>query len=182
MSKSMPIKQLKKELMQLQQNELIELVTNLYKKSKKVEEIVNAKFIGKDYVSELLEDYKGKMYDIFFPNKLTTLPSLKAAKKLISDFKVVGDEIAVLDLMLYYVECGNDFTNTFGDINESFYDSLCSVYEKFVDRLNLQSSDFAYLRFEPRINNLINSSSHIGWGYGDYIYDKSYEIEWLKEE
>jgi len=34
---------------------------------------------------------------------------------------------------------------------------------------------------KERINDLIASSSHIGWEYDDYLSEKSLEIEWLEE-
>ncbi len=144
--------------------------------------MINAEFGGEDYLVELLDDYKQKMHDVFFPHSLRATFSIKNAKKLISDFKKVGDVITTLDLMLYYVECGTEFTNEYGDIDEQFYDSLCSVFAKFVYQLNSQPDDMAYQKFKTRINSLVHNSSDIGWGYGDYIFSTAFEIEWIEEE
>ena len=37
--------------------------------------------------------------------------------------------------MTYYVHCGNDFTLVFGDIDERFYDSMCSMVRQIKDML-----------------------------------------------
>ena len=178
----MTIKELKKELKKLEQSELIELISGLYKTNDNVKEIVNVKFIGEKYQEELLESYKEKMYAEFFPKNMKTMPSFKSAKEMITEFKSIGRFEMVLDLMLYYVECGDEFTNEFGDIDGPFYDRLCSLYGQFIDQLNSKWTEDLYLKFKERIESLITSSSGIGWGYGDFIYDKSYELNWIQEE
>jgi len=182
MIKPMTITELKKELKNMEQSELIELISSLYKTNDKVKEIVNVKFNGEKYQEELLESYKEKMYAQFFPKNMRTIPSFKSAKAMISEFKSLGNFEMLLDLMLYYVECGDEFTNEFGDIDSPFYDRLCSVYGQFIDQLNSKGTEDLYLKFKERIENLISSSSGIGWGYGDFINDKSYELNWIQEE
>lgn len=52
-------------------------------------------------------------------------------RKAISDYKKAsGDEVGVLDIMVYYVEMGTKFTLEYGDIYEEFYDSLESMFKK----------------------------------------------------
>lgn len=182
MIKPMTITELKKELKKLEHSELSELISSLYKTNDKVKEIINVKFVGEKYQEELLESYKEKMYAEFFPKNMRTIPSFKSAKAMITEFKSVGSFEMVLDLMLYYVECGNEFTNEFGDIDGPFYDRLCSIYGQFIDQLNFKGIEDLYLKFKERIENLISSSSGIGWGYGDFIYDKSFELNWIQEE
>ena len=182
MIKPMTITELKKELKEREHSELIELILSLYKANDKVKEILNAQLIGKKYQEEALDIYKKKMYVEFFSKNMRKMPSLKTAKALITDFKKIGDFEMVLDLMLYYVECGNEFTNEFGDIDGPFYDSLCSVYGQFIEQLNFNGKEDLYFKFKERIDNLISSSSNIGWGYGDFIFDKSLEIDWTQKE
>ncbi|MGH4140088.1 hypothetical protein [Clostridium sp.] len=50
--------------------------------------------------------------------------------------KNMTDEKLVLNLILYYVEMGIEFTNTYGDINESFYNSVEGMYQLVVDSIN----------------------------------------------
>lgn len=182
MNKPMTLTELKKELKTLENSELVEIISNLYKSNDKVKDFLNMRFIGEKYQYDVLEKYKKKMYDEFFPKNMRKMPSLKTAKGLITDFKKIGSNGMLLDLMLYYVECGNEFTNEFGDIDGAFYDSLCSVFNQFVDQLNSNGTEDLYLNFKRRIENLVWSSSNIGWGYGDFISEKSMEIYWIEDE
>ncbi|MBC3887398.1 hypothetical protein GH810_03625 [Acetobacterium paludosum] len=180
MIKPLKITDLKKELYKLDPKQLVEIIANLYKNDEKAKDILCVRFMGEAYKNELLTKYKIKMHDIFFSRFTQTIPSLKSAKALITDIKNIGDDEMGLELMLYYVECGNEFTNAYGDIDGPFYYSLTGMYAQFVNKLNAKSM-VTYLKYQERINDLIASSSHIGWGYGDYLAEKSLEIEWLEE-
>ena len=182
MMKPMSITELKKELKKLDYSELIELISSLYKANDKVKMILNVQFIGEKCQSELLDAYKKKMNAEFFSNNTGKMPSLKVAKALLVDFKKLGSFEMILDLMLYYVECGDQFTNEFGDINESFYASLCSVYGQFINQLNSNGSEALYLKFRERIYNLVLSSTNTGWGFGAFILEKSLELNWNEDE
>lgn len=182
MMKPMTVTELKKELKKLDHAELMELIASLYKANDQVNEILNVQFNGEKYQSELLDAYKKKIYEEFFPQNRKKTPSSKAAKALLADFKKLGNFEMILDSMLYCVECGDQFTNKFGDIDGPFYSGLCSVYGQFIDQLNLKGTEDLYLKFKERIDNLIESSSNIGWGYGDFIFEKSLELYWIEEE
>ena len=47
--------------------------------------------------------------------------------------------------MLFYVECGVEFTNMYGDINEAFYYSIESMFADFVRVLNSLDSEAYYI-------------------------------------
>jgi hypothetical protein len=182
MIKQMTITDLKKELKQLDQKELIELVCTLYKSNPKNKELISANFLVDQYKMDTLEKYKHDMYQMFFPKNINKSLSLKSAKSLITEFKKIGDKEMVLDLMLFYVECGTEYTNMYGDINEAFYNSIASVFDDFVIGLNDYDSHSAYMKFEDRIERLISKAVHVGWGFGDYIIDTAYEIAWYGED
>ena len=80
----------------------------------------------------------------FNPDRGLTSLKLSAARKALNGFKkACADPIAVIDLMLFYVEQGVVCTNTYGDIDGPFYDSLISVYEaaaRLVSELKLPNS------------------------------------------
>lgn len=60
--------------------------------------------------------------------------------------------------MLYYVECGNAFTQEFKDIDAPFYNSFLSMFNRFANKLNEQEDDTVYLQLKNRINTLVNNS------------------------
>jgi hypothetical protein len=81
------------------------------------------------------------------------LPRLRDARHLIRDYrKATKDTVGTLDLMLHYVETGTEFTNTYGDINEPFYNSLESVLNDFCEGI-FKSSDpeQSYGQFNKRL-------------------------------
>jgi hypothetical protein len=69
-------------------------------------------------------------------------------------------------LMPYYVEQGVDFTNRFGDINESFCSSVEGMYEqalKLIVQHDIQE------QFERRYRQLVKVTAGIGWGFHDQL-------------
>jgi len=71
---------------------------------------------------------------------------------------------------VYYVECGNQFTVDYGDIDEGFYESLESMFTQVVK--TLQTSDETTVeRFLPRLKAVVSQAEGIGWGYYDAISD-----------
>ena len=67
--------------------------------------------------------------------------------------------------MLYYVECGVEFTNLYGDIDERFYYSLESMFADFVMILNSMENDSFYRRQSKRIRAVFEDTRNIGWGF-----------------
>ena len=81
-----------------------------------------------------------------------------------------------IDLMLTYVENGTEFTHEFGDINESFYNSLESVLEEMAQLSPGEGSEH-YPQFRERIQRLTTHADHIGWGYGDALRGDAHHLE-----
>jgi hypothetical protein len=103
--------------------------------------------------------------------------SLSAGKKAISDyFKASKDKTGQLELMVHYLESGNRFTVDLGDIDEKFYSSLESMFERIIAVLRTQPNDVQQ-RYYSRLENVVSSARNIGWGYYDYISDLLGEFE-----
>ena len=98
------------------------------------------------------------------------------ARKAIRDYrKATGNLTGTIDLMLTYVENGTEFTHEFGDINESFYNSLESVLNEMAELLLGEGSEF-YPQFRERTQRLTIHADHIGWGYGDSLRDHVHHL------
>ena len=111
-----------------------------------------------------LKPYKMIIHEGLCPDMNSEF-NFRQAKKAISDYaKATGDTVGEVDLMIYYVECGNQFTLDYGDIDERFYDSLLSMYEKAADKVLLLPRK-EQAEFRERMLNLVESSAGIGWGY-----------------
>jgi len=160
----MGIREVKNNLKNLNKNQLIDLIGELYNKNKSVKEFFD--FYVNPNENELLSKYREKVFETFYPQSGFGY-NLKEGKKAISDFKKLGisdDNLA--DLMLFYVETGVEFTNDFGDINESFYSSLEKTY---VQALTLMSKNRLLEKFAKRAEKVMTDTSDIGWGFHDYI-------------
>ena len=97
------------------------------------------------------------------------------AKKAVSQYeKAIGETKGLVELMLYFVECGNRFTVDYGDINEDFYLAMVRMYDKTIDTLFSLDEDTIQV-YQSRFSEIMESSSGIGWGYHDDLCDLYYE-------
>ena len=122
MGKKLTFTQIKKELNKKNNAELIDIICELCKLSKEAEERLNLILGNDSYMDEVLTKAKEKIREHFFPKRGLGKLDLKAAKSEITSFKkICNDFEKTLDLQMYYVECGIEYTNAYGDISESFY-------------------------------------------------------------
>lgn len=166
MTKPITVSALKKELKEMDQKALMDLILELYKSEPKVKDQLSAKFLGKEFQADSLTEYKKKMVNIFFNNNLS-LPSMKKAKDLILDFKKIGNEEQIMDLMLVFVECGAEYAASFGVMPKSFYNSVLTVCFNFVERMLRSGTDEFYHKIKPRVRKVLSDASEVGWGF-DY--------------
>ena len=167
--------QTKKVIKDLNRDECIELILEIVQACPQVREFLTIKFT--DNQSDILEKYKQKVRYEFYPPRGFGRLNLREAKKAISDFKKMStDKDMLIDLMLYYVECCVEFTNEYGDINETFYNSAESVYYQIVKDVNKLGA-FVYDRFAERLIAVVNDTSGIGWGFHDNLSDIYNELE-----
>jgi hypothetical protein len=179
------ITELKKALVNLERKDIERLICDLYKSNNLAESIISSYLLGDKYQAQLLDEYKEKMDSVYFPDNLSKGFSQRAAKNLISEYKKISaNPQYILDLMLYYVECGTGFTNTYGDIDMRFYNSLLGVFDDFIMQIEKHPDEKMYLVFRERLLVLTYEVRNIGWGYGDYIIEEvsRLEHEYMEEE
>ncbi len=59
---------------------------------------------------------------------------IKKANDAINRFvKAVDDPVGEAELRVFYVECGNNFTLSYGDIDEDFYETVLNMYEYAIE-------------------------------------------------
>ena len=175
------LSELKKELKQYDQKELTQLVVDLYKLNDDVKHYLGSRLKGEEAIVELFETTKKKIKDEFFPDRGFGKMRLKEAKNAISNFKKLSnDKLKTLDLMVFYVEVGTKFTDTYGDIDERFYSSMVSMFAKVCDECEKDEQTFNI--FADRLSALVEESKGIGWGYYDALSDLYYSIEWTWED
>ncbi|MCG3118855.1 MAG: hypothetical protein ALAOOOJD_01134 [bacterium] len=164
--------QLKQYLTQLPPSQLVDDIIDLYKKFNAVKDYYQNR-MAPAAGQHLLEKYKAIIQKELFPTRGFGKLRLAVARKAITEYQKVSDSIPDLaDLMLFYVEMGVQFTKTYGDINEPFYDSMETMYErvaKFVTKHQLNS------QFVPRFDRIVNATSGMGWGFHDALTEIYHE-------
>ena len=160
----MKITELKKQLNAMDKAELISMLCKLYKANRQCQAILDVEICGASAEAPIIESCRKKILASFFGGQL----SLKNARAVISDFRIASqNKEGIADLMLYYVECGVEFTNLYGDIDERFYSSLESMFADFVMILNSMENDSYYRRQSKRIRAVFEDTRNIGWGFSD---------------
>jgi hypothetical protein len=163
---------LKPALANLDKKQLLTLVADLYRFSKENQAFCHARFgVGDDP----LAPYKKTIDECMYPDVYKNEPiQISKAKKAISSYsKAVGDPIGETELMVFFVECGNNFTVNFGDIDEGFYDALNRMYQRAIKKVLCLQEKHRWV-FQERLKDIMTSSSDIGWGYHDMLCDDYY--------
>jgi hypothetical protein len=163
----------KQAIASLDTKELVQLIANLYKLSKSNRDYLHARFsLGDDPIAP----YKKIIDDCMFPDVMKNKPiQISTAKKAISEYsKAIGDAKGEAELMTYFVECGNEFTVQFGDIDEGFYDALLRMYNRAI-RTVLSLPDEEQHEFRERLRTVMATSDGIGWGYHDGLCEQYLE-------
>ena len=156
----------------LDQRQLVNLVSDLYRFSKENQAFLHTRFA---VVDDPLAPYKKTIDECMYPDVYSNkLVQISKAKQAISSYsKAVGDLLGEAELMTYFVECGNEFTVNFGDIDEEFYDSLNRMYRGAIERV-LSLPEEQRDGFKERLEAIMTSSAHIGWGYHDMLCEDYY--------
>jgi hypothetical protein len=172
------LRDLKQFLNTRTKEELIRDIGELFSKIDSVQEYYQSK-LNLGFSHEVLDKYKAIIKNEFFPSRGFHAFSLSVARKAISDYKKVSSsKMGLADIMLYYVEMGVKFTNTYGDIDEPFYNSMESMYKKAVEFIvkNLMKETF-----RDRCEQIVRDTEGIGWGFHDGLSD-IYEAYYRDDE
>lgn len=164
------------ELAELGRPALLRLIKELFDASAENQVLLASRFANLDIRESAIEPYRKRIVDEFFPARGFGKLGLREARKAITDYRRATKDMAgTLDLMLTYVEQGTRFTNQYGDIEESFYNSMESVLGEAI-KLASGHPDL-YEQSCDRFTGLKRATDGIGWGYGDNISDMVDELE-----
>lgn len=161
---------LKKTLQEADKKELIDIIQNLYRLSEENKRYLLAGSIELKAEPGVLEAYREIIKNEFFPEKGHGTLRYSVAEKAIDNYwKASKDLEGKLELMLFYVENGVNFTNEYGDINEEFYDKIVDMLEKLCIFLKKSEGKILYPRFKKRLFEIRKKSEGIGWGFEDDV-------------
>lgn len=123
MSRKLGIRELKKQLSNYDKDELIKLISDLYKNNQSAQQQISM-IIDPATTSDVAATYKKRIDAGIWGHYI----DLHSAKSAVSEFKkICHDDFTIIDMMLYYVNSCVQLSFNFGDIDAPFYNSLVSV-------------------------------------------------------
>ncbi|MCF7946651.1 MAG: DUF6155 family protein [Spirochaetia bacterium] len=168
----MGVKELKKELVNLEKEELIGIITDLYKKAPMAKEVLDVSY-NPSILKEKFEKYKKKITDEFFPEKGYGRLQYSEIRNAISKFsKISNDPHYIAELLLAHVQYGIDFTNAYGDIDEQFYGNIEKALQRLLVHLDKNNLLDAY---KKKCLHFVDETEEIGWGFHEEISDLVYQ-------
>ena len=162
--------QVKAVLTQQQPGDVLKLVADLYRFSNDNRAFIESRLLPD---SANLDHYKKIISAALYPDVDKDRPvRLSVGKKAISDYrKASKDSLGTLELMMHYLEQGNEFTAEYGDMDAPFYTSLCSMLDRILSTLEDQTPAIQD-QYIPRLEQVVLRSGNIGWGYHDFLVDR----------
>lgn len=171
----------KKVIGQWPSDQLVGLVQDLYQFDARNADFLLARLLSGSTGDDGLDTYKDRIRKAVSPAQPWKQDMhLAEGRKAISDYqKAAGGARGLLTLMVFYVQCGNDFTLEFGDIDETFYYCLCSMVAGIKDRLLVENNRGLAAEFLPLLEREFERiDGQMGWEYPDEV---SGHIEELRE-
>ncbi len=167
------------------ETDLLELVHELFKLSAENRAFLASRLLGPSAGRALLGPYRQRIGRAFYKRGGRPQEKLQLAvvRKLIRDYEAAtSDPAGSLELMLTCLEIGTQFAREFGDNDQSFYSSLCSVLYETKKVLDAEEGRELYDAYRPRLRELAEFASPIAWGFGDEVQSTVAEIEsWYDE-
>lgn len=158
--------ELKKYLSEKSDSQLKDEILELFKLYPNVKDYFAVKF-NSDNEKVLFEKYKKIIKNEFFPDRGFGKLRYSIMKTALNDFvKVSKIPNFIAELMTYYVELGVEFTNTYGDIDEKFYNNILGMYEKALDYVAKENLEDI---FQERLHDIMVEGDGIGWGFSETL-------------
>ncbi len=149
---------------------LLTLVKDLYDAAAENRDFIEARCQLEDG-GAVLERYRRKIVEHFFPERGEGKLKLGEARKAIRDYRSATRNVAgTAELLLTYVENGTRFTHEYGDIDERFYSSVESALDELAALLRGEAREI-YPQFSGRLAKVRQMSDGIGWGFHDFVAD-----------
>ncbi len=163
----------KRNIKSFNNTQLLELIGDLYRLSENNKEFFHACF---SLSEDPLESYKRIVQVAIHPylEDNETLDIGRGEDAIERYSKAIDDVKGETELMVFFVECGNNFTLSYGDIDDEFYDSVLRMYEKAIQNVTELPTGVQKV-FKERLHEIMDSASGIGWGYHDGLRELYYE-------
>lgn len=156
----------------LEKDELIEIILELSKISKKNEQFIKLFIQGSntEHRDKIVKEAKAKLKSVFFGKGGAPFEhiNLRSAREIISQHSKILKDFpeAIIELKLYYVELGVEIMKDWGDMYDSFYDSMALMLASLCEDLFIHPK--YYNNFSKQLNDLIKNTKDVGWGVQYY--------------
>lgn len=160
---------LKARLQQADQQTLVKLIQDLCTLSTDNRTFLETRLA---VATDPLAPYKKRIEEALCPDVFSKKPtSISAARRAVTEYRrAAGDQHGLLELMLYYVECGTDCTAAYGDMWEEYYASLESMYDRFLKALK-KTDEHTKESFRNRLRTVVDRAQVVGWDYYEYLVE-----------
>ena len=156
---------------------LLALLKDLYEATAENRDFIHARCQSGESGGEVLEKYRGKVVEQFFPARGFGKLKLGEARKAIRHYrKATGNLPGTAELLMTYVENGTRFTCKYGDIDERFYSSVESALDELAALLRGEARGM-YPQFRDRLARVEQMTDGIGWGFHDFVGDVVGQLE-----
>lgn len=167
----------RQHLATLEKPALLALVKDLYDAAAANRDFIHARCLAEDSGGEVLETYRSKIVEQFFPKRGIGNLKLAEARKAIRDYrKATGNIPGTAELLMTYVDNGVRFTHEYGDIDERFYSSVESALDELAALLRGEARGL-YPQFRERLAKAEEKTRGLDWGFHDFIVDVVGELE-----
>lgn len=157
-------------LLTWEKSALLDLVKELYDSAAENRDFIEARCLPEDG-GAVLERYRRKIVEQFFPARGEGKLKLGEARKAIRDYRRATRNVpGTAELLMTYVENGTRFTHEYGDIDERFYSSVESALDELAALLRGEAREI-FPRFSGRLAEVERMSDGIGWGFHDFVAD-----------
>jgi len=148
---------------------LLALLKDLYEAAGGNRDFIHARCQAGECGGEVLEKYRSKIVEQFFPARGFGKLKLGEARQAIREYrKATGNLPGTAELLMTYVENGARFTHEYGDIDERFYDSIESALDELAALLRGEARGL-YPQFRNRLAKVEQMTDGIGWGFHDFV-------------
>lgn len=171
---------LNKYLKSMTPEEMVQLIKKCFDTSQEIKRLLAIKILGEEAIASLFYEYQKKVRNEFFPDRGHGKLRLHEARAAIKEFeRIAKHDKYSLELKLFYVEMGVEFTNTYGDIDERFYNNIAAMYWEVISSVNNDNTGELFEEYEERISAVVENTSGIGWGFHDDLKDSHAQLKWI---
>lgn len=167
----MTISGLRERLQEADEKQLSELICQIYKHSEVAQQIVDSTLLDDDYGMRFAETTKKKLERAFFPHGKIDR-SLTQAKELLRQFrKSCQNQRALIEIELFFVECGLDFLGIFRESDREMKELLITNYASAVARILEDGSELFFHHYFAKCNQIIDVARGFTSGFSQDMLD-----------